>query len=152
MLEQYFSDVYRKFKLQFYSKIFKRFGAREASLTAVETFCVEAIHVLNLPTINQFANFTQISAPNAAYKINSLVKKGYIRKINSKTDKREYYLEVTDKFFDYYEMNYDYVKVVINRMRERFPEEDIKKLEEMLFIMSTELMPESTMHIGSNSI
>ena len=37
-LEQLFVEVYTKFKLQFYSRIFNRFETREASLTAVETF------------------------------------------------------------------------------------------------------------------
>ncbi len=33
-----------------------------------------------------------ISTPNAAYKIGSLVKKGYVEKIQSTTDRREYFL------------------------------------------------------------
>lgn len=145
MLEQSFSEVYTKFKLQFYTKIFSRFQSREASLTAVETFCVEAIYALNRPTINEFATFTQISAPNAAYKVNSLIKKGYIKKIRSKEDKREFFLEVTDKFMEYYGISYDYIGLVMQRIRNRFPKEDIGKLESMLNIISKELMPEVTM-------
>ncbi len=148
MLEQYFDDVYTKFKLQFYRKLFSRFGAREASLTAVETFCVESIHALKRPTINEFATFTHISAPNAAYKINSLVKKGYIRKIQSKEDKREYYLEVTEKFHTYYNMNYDYVRLVTERMRGRFTDEQLSDLEEMLKVMSSELMYEVALPVN----
>lgn len=144
MLDKIFAEVYSKFKLQFYNKIFCRFQDREASLTAVETFCVEAIYALNRPTINEFATFTQISAPNAAYKINSLIKKGYVRKIQSSKDKREYYLEVTDRFYDYYGINYDYVRLVMDRIKERFPKEDIEKFESMLITISNELMPEAT--------
>ncbi len=143
MLEQEFSNVYSKFKLQFYKKIFTRFQEREASLSAVETFCVEAIYALKRPTINQFAKFTEISAPNAAYKINNLIKKGYIKKVQSVIDKREFYIEVTDKFLDYYGITYDYTKLVVSRIKKRFPEEDIAKLEEMLRVLSEELMPEA---------
>ena len=69
MLEQRFQDVYTKFKLHFYREIFERFQSREASLTTVETFCMEAIQALRLPTINEFASFMKISPPNAAYKV-----------------------------------------------------------------------------------
>lgn len=142
MLEQIFSEVYSKFKLQFYNRIFTRFQDREASLTAVETFCVEAIYALKKPTVNEFANFTQISTPNAAYKISSLIKKGYVKKTRSSKDKREYYLEVTERFKNYYAIQHDYVSLVMQRIEERFPEEDIQKFEEMLRTISEELMPE----------
>lgn len=147
-LDTAFYEIYTKFKLQFYRKIFKRFQHREASLTAVETFSVEAIYSLNRPTINQFATFTQISSPNAAYKVNSLVKKGYIRKVQSEEDKREYYLEVTDKFLNYYGITYDYLALVMDRIRQRFPREDIDKLNSMLTIISRELMPEAELDSG----
>ena len=100
MLENLFSDVYSKFKVNFYTRVLSRFESRETSLTTVEVFCLEIIHLLGKPTINEFASFTQISSPNAAYKITNLVKKGYIKKTRSKEDKREYYLSVTDKYYD----------------------------------------------------
>jgi len=142
MLEQAFDQVYTKFKLNLYRRIFNRFEEREATLTAVETFCVEVIYALGRPTINQFAHFVQISQANAAYKVASLIKKGYITKERSTQDKREYHLVVTDKYMDYYGISYDYVKLVVERARRRFPQEDIVKLEEMLQIISHELMPE----------
>ena len=86
MLKNAFFDVYNKFKLHFYQEIFRRFQDREASLTTVETFAMETIQALGRPTINEFATFMRISPPNAAYKINSLVKKGYIRKVQSPED------------------------------------------------------------------
>lgn len=46
MLKNAFFDVYNKFKLHFYQEIFQRFQGREASLTTVETFCMEAIQAL----------------------------------------------------------------------------------------------------------
>ena len=82
MLEESFSQVYTKFKLHFYQEIFSRFQNREASLTAVETFCMEIILALKEPTINEFASFVHISSPNAAYKVNNLIQKGYVEKGN----------------------------------------------------------------------
>ena len=142
MLERAFNQVYTKFKLNLYRRIFNRFEEREATLTAVETFCMEVIYALDHPTINQFAHFVQISQANAAYKVASLIKKGYITKERSTQDKREYHLAVTEKYMDYYGISYDYVRLVVERARHRFPPEDIDKLEEMLQVISQELMPE----------
>ena len=104
MAAEYLGEVHTKFKLNFYRQIFKRFETREATLTALETFCVEAIYALKNPTVNRFAEFLQISQANAAYKVGKLVEKGYIHKVQSQNDKREFHLAVTDKFMNYYNM------------------------------------------------
>lgn len=142
MLEQAFNDVYTKFKLHFYRSIFGRFQKREASLTTVETFCMEIIMALGEPTVNEFSSFVGISPPNAAYKINNLIQKGYVRKEQSETDKREYHLVVTQKYIDYYNISYGYLSTVMDRIKARFPAEDVARIEEMLDIISDELMPE----------
>ena len=142
MLEQAFNQVYTKFKLHFYRSIFGRFQKREASLTTVETFCMEIIMALGKPTVNEFSSFVGISAPNAAYKINNLIQKGYVRKEQSETDKREYHLVVTQKYIDYYNISYGYLSTVMDRIKARFPAEDVAKIEEMLDIISDGLMPE----------
>lgn len=142
MLEKAFFDVYTKFKLHFYQEIFRRFQTREASLTTVETFCMETIQALGSPTINEFASFMRISPPNAAYKVNSLVKKGYISRVQSPEDRREYHLQVTKKYIDYYNISTRYMQEVMGRIEKRFPPEDCAKLEEMLTVVSRELMPE----------
>ena len=95
MLEKAFQDVYTKFKLHFYQNVFQRFATREATLTTVESFCMEGIMAMGEPTIAEFSRMMQISTPNAAYKIGSLVKKGYVEKIQSTTDRREYHLRPT---------------------------------------------------------
>ncbi len=142
MMEQRFEVVYTKFKLHFYQEIFARFQNREASLTTVETFAMETIQALGSPTVNEFASFMKISPPNAAYKINSLIRKGYVKKIQSEQDKREYHLQITQKYKDYYNISSDYVRTVTERIRARFSPEECAKLEEMLDIISQELMPE----------
>ena len=125
MLKDAFFTVYTKFKLHFYQEIFRRFQSREASLTTMETFCMESIQALGSPTVNEFATFMCISTPNAAYKVNSLVEKGYIRKIRSEKDRREYHLEVTQKYLDYYNISTSYIAQVMERIVERFPPEEI---------------------------
>ena len=142
VLEKEFSSVYTKFKLHFYQKVFSRIQDREASLTTVETFCMEIIHALGKPTVNEFASFVNISPPNAAYKVNSLVKKGYLVREQSDDDKREYHLCVTQKYRDYYNISYQYLETVMHRIEERFPPEEVEHMEKMLHVISRELMPE----------
>lgn len=150
MLEKLFVEVYTKFKLHFYQEIFERFQNREASLTTVETFAMETIQALDSPTINEFASFMRISPPNAAYKVNSLIRKGYVRKVQSREDKREYHLEVTRKYQDYYNISSSYMETVVGRMRQRFTPEDQAKLTEMLRVITTELMPEVNAKLEKN--
>ena len=142
MLEEVFQDVYTKFKLHFYQNVFQRFATREATLTTVESFCMEGIMAMGEPTIAEFSRMMRISTPNAAYKINNLIQKGYVTKKQSPDDKREYHLYVTKKYIDYYNVSYRYLSTVMERIKNRFPEEDVAKLEEMLDILSNELMPE----------
>ena len=142
MLEEAFSRVYSKFKLHFYQEIFAHFQSREASLTTIETFSMETIQALGEPTINEFAAFMRISLPNAAYKINSLIRKGYVEKIQSQDDRREYHLRPTEKYRQYDDVSAAYVRTVMDRMRRRFPAEDCAKLEEILTVLCNELMPE----------
>lgn len=142
MLEESFSQVYTKFKLHFYQEIFSRFQNREASLTAVETFCMEIILALKEPTINEFASFVHISSPNAAYKVNSLIQKGYVEKVQSSHDRREYHLRPTKKYMDYYNISSNYLKEVMDRVKARFTHEEAVELDRMLQVVGQELMPE----------
>ena len=63
-------------------------------------------------------------------------------KIQSTVDRREYHLRPTQKYIDYYNISYSYLSTVVQRVNKRFPKEDVKKLEQMLTIISNELMPE----------
>ncbi len=115
--EQLFQDVYTHFKMHFYREVFRNFNNREATLTTVETFCMEVIYAMDNPTINEFASFIQISSPNAAYKVNSLIKKGYLKKVQSESDRREYHLQVTQKYLDYYNVSANYVSDVLKKVK-----------------------------------
>lgn len=142
MLEKKFTEVYTKFKLHFYLEIFSRFQSREASLTTVETFAMETILALKEPTVNEFASFMKISSSNAAYKVSSLIKKGYLEKVRSESDKREYHLRPTEKYLSYYNVSSDYIHTVMERAVQRFSPEECQQLGHILTVISQELMPE----------
>ena len=142
MLNKSFTRVYDKFKLQFYRKVFELVRERDGSLSAMEAFSLEIIKILGRPTIGQFAEFLNISQSNATYKINNLIQKGYIERQNSTTDRREYHLVLSEKFYKYMGLISSYEETVVSRVKERFSDEDVEKFDEMLTIIADELMPE----------
>jgi len=103
---------------------------------------MEIIVALKDPTINEFATFAKLSPPNAAYKVNRLIKKGYVNKIQSTTDKREYHLVATEKYSKNYGVIYDYIGVVMGRIQDKFSPDEVNKLDAILQTTADELMPE----------
>ncbi|MBS1420387.1 MAG: MarR family transcriptional regulator [Oscillospiraceae bacterium] len=142
MLEKSFTEVYDKFKLHFYRKVFELVRERDGSLSAMEAFSLEVINMLGQPTVGRFAEFLNISQSNATYKVNNLIKKGYLERQNSRTDRREYHLVLSEKFFNYMSLLSSYELTVMQRIQERFPREDVEKFSAMLEVISAELMPE----------
>ena len=140
MLEKNFKEVYEKFELIFFRRVFEKVRERDGSLSAMEAFSLEVIYLLNEPTVGQFADFLNISQSNATYKVNSLIKKGYLERQNSPVDRREYHLVLSEKYYHYEDLLTSYQKTVIDRINERFSPEDLQKFDEMLGIISGELM------------
>ncbi len=136
------SKVYEKFRVHYYRDVFFRIQSRELSLTTVEAYCVEIIHSLGSPTINEFANFIKISSPNATYKVNSLIKKGYVKKVQSETDKREFHLQVTDRYYKYWNLNQKYFEIVENRIKNTLTKDEYEFFVKIMQKVSDDLMPE----------
>lgn len=135
-------EAYLKFKLNFYRNLFRNDGLGEEGLTVMENFCVEAIYALEGPTINGLANFIQVSQPNAAYKVNNLKRKGYIEKVRSTKDRRELHLYVTEKFKDYYLVNYEYIREIAKGIEKEFSGEKLEHFKEVIEFLNEELMTE----------
>lgn len=132
MLENEFEKLYFKFRNNYCKNLFSGVSEGDESLSPTESYCVEAIFLLNRPTVHQFANYVNISQPNATYRISNLVSKGYVRKVLSEDDRREYFLEVTDKFAKNYGMNASFNAQLMAGIREKFSEDEIALLEKMI--------------------
>lgn len=143
MIYEAFNNVYLKFKMHFYKEVFKKWQDREASLTTVETFCMEIIYALGRPTVSEFAEFANLSSANAADKVNNLIRKGYLNKVQSDEDKRRFYLEVTQKYIDYYNISYQYLKTVLGRVAQEFTPDELRTMEKILNVMDRDLMSEA---------
>ena len=101
MIEKNFEIIYREFRLRLYKHVFDIIGEKSGSLSATEYFSAEVVYLLGSPTITEFADYLNISSPNAAYKVKSLESKGYITKEQT-DDRRTFRIRVTDKFLQYY--------------------------------------------------
>jgi DNA-binding MarR family transcriptional regulator len=142
MVDKSFIEVYDKFKMNFYRSVFETVHERDGSLSAMEAFSLEVINMLSEPTVGQFADFLNISQSNATYKVNNLIKKGYLERQNSQTDRREYHLVLSEKFYSYERLMSSYEHTVIDRIKQRFNAEELETFDRMLKVISNELMPE----------
>ena len=142
MIEENFTTVFDKFKFQFFRKIFESVRERDGSLSAMEACSLEIIDLLAAPTIGEFADFLNISQSNATYKVNSLMRKGYLVRQNSETDRREYHLVLSEKYYNYMELLTSYEDTVCSRIQSRFSEDELAVFDRILKTISDELMPE----------
>ncbi|MDF2904732.1 MAG: hypothetical protein K0R34_53 [Herbinix sp.] len=140
MLEKEFEKLYFKFRNNYCKNLFSGVNEDKDSLSPTESYCVEAIFLMNRPTVHQFANYVNISQPNATYRISNLISKGYVRKVLSEDDRREYFLEVTDKFSKNYGMNASFNAQLMTSIREKFSQEEVAQLEKFMKKLNT-IMP-----------
>ncbi len=136
-----FSEVYKRFKVLYYKDVFKRLKSSKIPLSTEELYCLEIIEALEEPTINEFAGFVGISSPNATYKINSLIQKGYVEKIQSSTDKREYMLKITDKYYKDLSVSEKYFDIVEEKLKTAFTEDEYKEFNRLFKKISEEVLP-----------
>ena len=122
------SDLYRSLRLSHYRNLFGQLREKAGSLSATEAFSVEVIYLLDRPTIGEFADFIGISQPNASYKVNSLVTKGYLERVSNDEDHREAHLHVTKKFLDYYGRQLPDMKSAVSSALTSFTEQEIQLL------------------------
>ena len=128
MLHKSFQDVYDLFKMQFYESLCM--NCIELSMS--EAFSLDIIYMLETPTILEFANYMNISQPNATYKINQLFAKGYLTKKHCDDDKRSYTLHDTQKFLDLYRTNDLYIKEILSEIENEFDQIHVSQLESLL--------------------
>ena len=138
MLEREFERLYYKFRANYCKNLFA--SVKEGSLSATDSYCLEVIFLLDKPTVNEFADYVNISLPNASYRINNLITKGYVRKSVSEYDRREYHLEVTNKFLNQYGANASFNTRLMSKIREEFSKEEIDVLEKMIKRIVDEIM------------
>ena len=111
-------------RLESYKKMFHTLREKAGSLSATEAFSADVIHLLGRPTLGQFAATLGISQPNATYKVNNLVAKGYLEKIPG-ADRREVRLQTAGKFNTYYQDNEQALQDALASLSGQFSPEEL---------------------------
>ena len=132
MLTSAITDLFKRFRLMNYRQLFGRIRERDGSLSATEAYTVDVIFLLHNPTITQLAETLGISQPNATYKVNNLVAKGYVTKTVSEGDKREIRLSVSDRFFKYYGDLDHFADGAVAALESEYSPEELDTFQRML--------------------
>ena len=130
---------YERFRLSTYRSMFGLLRERDGSLSATEAFSVDVIHLLQGPTIKEFADCLGISQPNATYKVNQLIQKGYVQKIPSMEDRRETHLQVTDRYLRYSERGSRSLVQAMEVLQTRFSQEEMEVFSRVIRALSDEI-------------
>ena len=93
---------------------------------------MDVIYLLGSPTVTQLAEVLGISQPNATYKVNNLVAKGYVTKTVSEDDKREIRLRVSDRFFKYYGDLDHFADKAVAALEADYSAEELESFQRML--------------------
>lgn len=132
MLYDEMTRIYEKFRLMHYRSLFGKIRERDGSLSATEAYAVDVIFLLGKPTLGEFAECLGLSQPNATYKVNNLIAKGYVTKSVSETDRRECRLCVTEKFRSYYGGKSEAIEKAVKKLKEKYTEEELSTFERIL--------------------
>ena len=128
---------YARFRLITYQGMFRLLRERDSSLSAAEAFAVDVIHLLQEPTIKEFADCLGISQPNATYKVNHLIQKGYVQKTPSQEDRREAHLHVTEKYMRYWEESNQTLSRALEALQKQFSPEEMETFTRILQALNT---------------
>ena len=135
---------YERFRLITYRGLFSLLRERDSSLSAAEAYSVDVIYLLRGPTVKEFADCLGISQPNATYKINHLIQKGYVEKVPSQEDRREIHLKVTEKYMRYWNESSSTMHRAVSILEDRFSQEEMAVFTRMLETLA-EALPREQM-------
>ena len=71
-----------------------------------------------------------------------LIKKGYVKKVQSETDKREFHLQVTERYYKYWNLSEKYFEIVEKRIKNSLTDEEYEFFNKIMKKVSDDLMPE----------
>ena len=140
------TKCYEQFRLITYRSMFRLLRERDSSLSAAEAFSVDVIYLLQQPTIKEFADCLGISQPNATYKVNHLIQKGYVEKIPSQEDRREIHLQVTDKYMRYWQGGNEALSEGLRRLENRFTPQEMETFSRVVRAL-VETLPDRTANL-----
>ncbi len=133
-LRKAMEEIYSHVLIRYYQNLFASKNKEITDLNAMEISMLEIIYHLQQPTYSELSAFMNISQPNLTYRINNLIKKGYVESIVDEKDRRKHYLSVTGKFLDFYEIDNEYLSQISWQVMEQLSPKEHQVLEKILNI------------------
>lgn len=128
--------LYNRSRLMHYRTLFGHIHEKDGSLSATEAFAADVIYLLGEPSIKEFSDHLGISQPNATYKVNSLISKGYIEKLPPRGDRRETRIRVCNKYFDYSGEQDEFIRRAVEALESSCTHEELAAFEKTLSKLS----------------
>jgi len=97
---------------------------------------------MGAPTLSQFAQYLGISQPNATYKINNLVAKGYVEKVPSPGDRREIRLQPAEKLRKYMERGEGGLEQAVQTLQKTYTDQQLELAARVLTTLLDEVEEE----------
>jgi DNA-binding MarR family transcriptional regulator len=125
--------IYREFLLHELMLINSDFGSTEITYNSL--LYLDIILVTENCTISQIANSLNIAKSSVTLKVQELERMGLVYKVQSKTDKRQFYLKLTEKSKELGQVYNIGISKSIKEISKKYSKQDIRNFIEMLEII-----------------
>lgn len=131
-----FNEIYNKFMDKYYdsSDILNYYN-----LTEKEFQYLDIIYNSKRITLSDFAIKSKVSKPGATQIINKFIKEKYVIKTLSNSDKRVYYIELSEDMKIYFEGSYKTLNQLYNKCLSSLSKEELKSLNAILVKINSTL-------------
>lgn len=129
-----FNDIYNKFMDNFH-----QCNIKENNITSSEENYLDIIYELKKITLTKFAEIAKVTKPAATQIINKYIKKGYVKKTISDSDKRVCYIELTEQVKKYFVESYEKLNKFYKDCLSFLTEEEMNQLNHILLKINDNL-------------
>lgn len=110
-------------------------------------YYLEYIYTLNNPTFSQLAQALNVSKPSVTAMIKKLTDKGYVKKMNSEQDKREFHIYLTDRGKEILNVELEVYKNFTDRISRYLSEDEIELFSKLVSKIILNMKKEKTMEV-----
>ncbi|MCT4507341.1 MAG: MarR family transcriptional regulator [Tepidibacter sp.] len=140
-MEEYIHKVYKKYIEKIMTKQeFSRFSINHM-------YYLEYIYTLNNPTFSQLAQALNVSKPSVTAMIKRLTDQGYVKKMKSEHDKREFHIYLTDRGKEILNAELEVYKHFTEKISKHLSEEEVELFSKLVSKIIVSIKKENTMEV-----
>ncbi len=140
-MEEYIHKVYKQYIEKIMSKQeFSRFSINHM-------YYLEYIYTLNNPTFSQLAEALNVSKPSVTGMIKRLSDQGYVKRMNSEHDKREFHIYLTDRGKEILNAELEVYKHFTKKISTHLSEDEVELFSKLVSKIISSIKEEKTMEV-----